>query len=100
MNTAPKKGILVGHVADEVSEVLLVHGLREVVEDEEVGVAHLAHHLLDVLAIHVATEEASRLQLDESGRIGIILTIVTFFTLLRESRTTSAWWWGRTAALP
>ena len=67
MRTAPKQGILVGHVADEVSEVLLVHGLGEVVEDEEIGVAHLAHNLLDVLAVHVATQEASCLQLDESG---------------------------------
>ena len=66
VNAAPEEWVLVGHVSDEVAEVLLVHGLGEVVEDEEVGVAHLAHHLLHVLAVHVATQEATRLQLYES----------------------------------
>ena len=77
MNAAPEEWVLVGHVSDEVAEVLLVHGLGEVVEDEEVGVAHLAHHLLHVLAVHVATQEAARLQLDESVKGDIAYYLIT-----------------------
>ena len=51
--------MLVGHFPDEVPEVLLVHGLREEVEDEEVGVAHLADDPLDVLLVHVAAQVAA-----------------------------------------
>ena len=69
MEQYKKCAYVISHFFDESDEVLLVHGLRQVVEDQPVGVADAPDDGVDVVPVLILVKVTQVLELDEPDQI-------------------------------